>query len=105
MTKKSGQITIEYVVLIIIIMAALVATGAYIKRGIQGRWKEAVDDLGDQYDPVAMHGAVTHKIESIVTTKVLTEPDPKKGGYMTKRWDYSEVNEEVIGDTIVETQR
>ena len=51
MFKKTGQSTLEYTVLIVVIIGALLAASDYIKRGIQGRWKSAVDDLGDQYDP------------------------------------------------------
>jgi hypothetical protein len=47
--RRQGQSTLEYVVLIIIIMAALLSLQSYIKRGIQGRLKQATDDIGDQY--------------------------------------------------------
>ena len=48
---KSGQSTMEYAVLIIIIIAALIAVLTYIKRGVQGRMKQSADDIGDQYSP------------------------------------------------------
>ena len=46
-----GQSTIEYAVLIIIIMAALMTIQVYIKRGVQGRLRSATDDIGDQFSP------------------------------------------------------
>jgi len=49
--KKKGQSTMEYAVLIVIIIAALLAMNQYIKRGLQGRLKSATDDIGDQFSP------------------------------------------------------
>ena len=47
--RKKGQSTLEYAVLIIIIIGALLSIQVYIKRGIQGRLKGATDDIGDQF--------------------------------------------------------
>ena len=49
--KMKGQSTLEYAVLIIIVIGALLSIQVYIKRGIQGRLKSATDDIGDQYAP------------------------------------------------------
>ena len=46
-----GQSTLEYAVLIIIVIGALLSIQVYIKRGIQGRMRSATDDIGDQYAP------------------------------------------------------
>src|SRR6185503_9108019 len=46
---KRGQSTLEYAVLIIIIIGALLSIQVYIKRGVQGRLKQATDDIGDQF--------------------------------------------------------
>ena len=46
---KKGQSTLEYAVLIIIIIGALLSIQLYIKRGVQGRLKQATDDIGDQF--------------------------------------------------------
>jgi hypothetical protein len=47
--RKKGQSTLEYAVLIVIIIGALLSIQVYIKRGIQGRLKGAADDIGDQF--------------------------------------------------------
>ena len=47
--KIKGQSTLEYAVLIIIIIGALLSIQVYIKRGVQGRLKQATDDIGDQF--------------------------------------------------------
>jgi len=49
LNQKRGQSTLEYAVLIVIIIGALLTIQVYIKRGVQGRLKSASDDIGDQY--------------------------------------------------------
>lgn len=48
-SRKKGQSTLEYAILIIIIIGALLSIQVYIKRGVQGRLKSAADDIGDQF--------------------------------------------------------
>ena len=47
--NKKGQSTLEYAILIIIIIGALLSIQVYIKRGIQGRLRQSTDDIGDQF--------------------------------------------------------
>lgn len=47
--KNKGQSAVEYTILIIIVIGALLSIQVYIKRGIQGRLRSAADDIGDQY--------------------------------------------------------
>jgi uncharacterized protein (UPF0333 family) len=47
--RKKGQSTLEYAILVIIIIGALLSIQVYIKRGVQGRLKSAADDIGDQF--------------------------------------------------------
>jgi len=49
LNQKRGQSTLEYAVLIVVIIGALLTIQVYMKRGIQGRLKSAADDIGDQY--------------------------------------------------------
>ena len=51
LNKRKGQSTLEYAVLIVIIIAALLAMNQYIKRGLQGRLKSSTDDIGEQFSP------------------------------------------------------
>src|SRR5476651_2498840 len=48
LNQKRGQSTLEYAVLIVIIIGALLTIQVYIKLGVQGRVKSAADDIGDQ---------------------------------------------------------
>ena len=49
--RRKGQSTLEYAILIIIIIGALLSIQVYIKRGVQGRLKSAADDIGEQFSP------------------------------------------------------
>ena len=49
LNQKRGQSTLEYAVLTVVIIGALLTIQTYIKRGVQGRLKSAADDIGDQY--------------------------------------------------------
>lgn len=64
LNRKKGQSTLEYAILIVIIIGALLTLQVYIKRGIQGRLKSATDDVGEQYT-TADSG---NYIKTVVTT-------------------------------------
>lgn len=44
-----GQSTLEYAILIVIVAAALISIQTFVNRGLQGRMRQATDDIGDQY--------------------------------------------------------
>jgi len=48
LTRK-GQSTLEYVILLGFVIAALIAMGIYMKRGVQGKLRESTDQIGEQY--------------------------------------------------------
>lgn len=62
--REKGQSTLEYAILIIIIIAALLSIQVYIKRGIQGRLHDAADDIGDQYSPGNQNVKLTTTVSS-----------------------------------------
>ena len=50
--NKRAQNTAEYAILIAVVIGAAIAMQTYVKRGIQGKVKEKVDELGStQYEP------------------------------------------------------
>jgi cytoskeletal protein RodZ len=77
--KIKGQSTLEYAVLIIIVIGALLTIQVYIKRGVQGRLKSATDDIGDQYSPgntnirktVSVQSTTSETFNSGVSTSTL----------------------------------
>ena len=51
--KKTGNLTIEYAFLIVIIVVALIGMSVYLKRALCGKWREMGDTFGygRQYEP------------------------------------------------------
>lgn len=81
--RKKGQSTLEYAILIIIIIGALLSIQVYIKRGVQGRLKSAADDIGDQFSVGNSNVVKTTTVSSTsqdtfsggVTSSVLTSAE------------------------------
>ena len=46
MNKKNGFTILEYALLIIVLVAALLGMQIYLKRALAGKWKSAVDAIG-----------------------------------------------------------
>ena len=57
--KTKGQTTLEVVILIGFVTAALIAMGVYMKRGIQGRLRDSTDQVGEQYSAGHTTGVYT----------------------------------------------
>ncbi|MCP3685694.1 MAG: hypothetical protein GY861_23860 [bacterium] len=95
MLRKKGQTIFEYIVLIVLVIAVFISMGSYIKRGMQGRWKEAMDDIGDQYDPRVADVEVLHTITAESTTFVETREDVD--GHWTFREDITNAQESKVG--------
>lgn len=62
--NKRAQSTLEYAVLIGVLVAALIAMQSYIKRGYQGKLKESADSMGQQFSP----GHTTYDYTTTSTT-------------------------------------
>ena len=99
MRKIKGQTLVEYIVLLMIVIFALVAFSSYFKRGIQGRWKAITDDLGDQYDPRFAAGDIMHHILANTDTRITTIPDVN--GFWTFRTDATNSFESQTGSVVV----
>ena len=101
MFKKKAQSTIEFTMLIVIVIGVLLAAGPYVKRGIQGRWKAAADDLGDQYDPRTSDTMIRHVLiaNQEMRVKVVNQENPL--GVWTNRTDISDTMEFKQGDVII----
>ena len=85
--RKKGQTLIEYTVMIIILLGAFLAIQNYLKRGMQGRWKAVVDDMGDQYDPQRSNSYIRQGIVSNSETRIIAFN--AAGGFWTSRVDLS----------------
>lgn len=57
--KRRGQSTLEYAILIVVVIMALVGMQAYLKRGLSGRMRDSADQIGGQFNPNYAYGNVT----------------------------------------------
>lgn len=87
---KRGQSSLEYAVLLAVVVASLLAMQVYMKRGMQGRLRQIADDLGQQYAPQDVVSDTTLKLKSDVVTEVETEEEDDK----LKTTSTSTINEE-----------
>lgn len=53
--KKNGQAILDYTILLLIVIAALVIMGYYVRNSISGKMREGADSIGggDVYRPGA----------------------------------------------------
>ena len=51
LSSRAGQSTLEYAVLIAVVVSALIAMQIYMKRGVQGKLRDATDQVGEQFRP------------------------------------------------------
>ncbi len=75
------------------------AVSFYFKRAVQSRWKSALDDMGEQYDPQTQQTDLTYSIDATTNTHMNVYKDAT--GFWTKRWDWSNSVEEKTGYTKV----
>lgn len=86
---RKGQMFLEYTVLIAILAAALLGMQIYLKRGVQGKYRQIGDDLGPQYSPKSAAAVMNVNTPLGVTNTQqklvwLTKED---GSYVTDRYD------------------
>ena len=97
--QRSGQSLLEYSILLIILLAVFLSMQSYVKRGIQGRWKASVDNLGDQYDPRTANSKKEYTLNSASRSVLYTVQ--QTGGFETRREDTSSSSETKDGQTTV----
>jgi hypothetical protein len=95
--RTKGQTTLEVVILIGFVVAALIAMGVYMKRGIQGRLRDSTDQIGEQYS--AGHTTSTYTTTTIMnqeenmdfggatTTHIITNEQRKSGNETIATWE------------------
>jgi hypothetical protein len=76
MSKRKGQSTLEYAIIIAVVVGGLMIMQHYVKRGYQGRLKSASDDMGQQFDPGNFSGNITTeqsaRVSQVVSQRVTT---------------------------------
>ena len=71
---SGGQSSLEFAILVITIVAALIAMQVYLKRGLQGRLRDNIEAMGGQYDPAATNSEYNVLEVSNTTTTTKVEP-------------------------------
>lgn len=92
--RKKGQSTLEYAILIIIIIGALLSIQVYIKRGVQGRLKSAADDIGDQFST-----GNTNVIKKMVTSSQTS--DTFVSGVTQSTLTKAEITADIMNSTVM----
>jgi|WetSurMetagenome_2_1015567.scaffolds.fasta_scaffold1130210_1 hypothetical protein len=92
--KRKAQSTLEYTMVFACIVAALLGMGIYIKRGFQGRFREAADQIGDQYSAKTTKSDMTQMIFNPTNVTVTTTPRwiPLTINGTTQTYEITEVN-------------
>ena len=52
MIGRKGQTTVEYAVLAVVVIAALLAMAIFMKRGVMGKARESTNQVGEQFTPL-----------------------------------------------------
>ena len=97
---KRGQSTLEFVMLLVIVIGAMVAMQMYIKRAIQGRWKDTMESIGEQYDPTAMVTNIRQSAEGFSQIRIYLQ-NGSDGIWRSFREDFSETTEKKKGSSRV----
>lgn len=100
MLRRKGQSTLEYAMIIAVVVAGLLLLQHYIRRGYAGRLKAASEQMGEQYDPTAysanftlnQHSRTQRKVQNRVTstTHLEDEIDAKTGREHLNAWGVNE---------------
>jgi Flp pilus assembly pilin Flp len=94
MHKRKAQSTLEYTMVVACIAAALMGMGIYVKRGFQGRFREAADQIGEQYSAKTTKSDMTQTIFNPSNVTVTSTPRwiPLTVNGTTQTYEIIEVN-------------
>ncbi len=76
--NRRGQSTLEYALIIAVVVAAIIAMQFYLNRGVQGKLREAVDDISGGGNYRAGH--TTSTVETKQTGNYVTVDEFGTGG-------------------------
>lgn len=76
---KKAQVTLEFTMIAICVIAGLLLMQHYIKRAAQGRLREAADSIGSQYDPRRIDSNITFTQQgtTIIDSRQVRETAPE----------------------------
>ncbi len=101
--KNKAQSSLEYAVVIVCLVAALLAMQIYIKRGFEGRMRQSADSIGEQYSPKNTTGSSTVSYTSNTITNVETLSEQGlRDKYCTQENPCEPCDYDLDGDCVIE---
>jgi uncharacterized protein (UPF0333 family) len=94
LNRRKGQSTLEYAIIIGVVVGALIMMQVYVKRGLQGRVKQATDEIGDQFSPTA-------STSTTIVNSVVNSTENVYGGnnaYTTSKMNQQQ-NRDIVSNT------
>lgn len=76
--QNKAQTTLEYAILIGVVVAGLIAMQVYLKRGYQGSLRESSDSMGEQFSPGYTTNLYTTKNETTSTEELKAKATTSK---------------------------
>lgn len=88
--KKIAQTTLEYAVLVVVVIGALLAIQTYLKRGIEGKIKGSTDDISSEQFEM---NATTYN-KTTTTHSSTTDQQSNIGSFGTTHYANTTINAE-----------
>jgi len=79
LNKVRAQSTLEYAMVVACVVAALLSMQFYLKRGMEGKLRQAADEAGEQYAPSNVESNITTETTSTTTVAQSLVPLNKGG--------------------------
>lgn len=107
LSKRRAQSALEYVILLVVIIGALIIMQVYIKRSVQGKLKESADEIGTQFDPGHMSeynyttlGTATTREQTMLTGQTRQATEDRTGTEVPQESiRYGATTTEALGNT------
>jgi len=99
--KRRAQSTLEYALIIAVVVGALIAMQVYVKRGLQGKLKDSADQIGEQYSPGYTTGMIETQTDTTTSESLengVTSTDSTTAQNKTTEDDTTKYEEEYWGD-------
>lgn len=87
MLKKKAQSLTEYSVCLAVVLVALITMNLYVKRGLQGRYKDLVDYTVDKVSDIRQYEPYYVDSEHTTITNTTTGEIMSNGGSFTRTID------------------
>lgn len=99
--KKKGQSTLEYGVIIAVVVAVLLGMQMYLKQRMQGGLRKAADDIGESFSPE--HTTLSSSVSTTVTSTETVSGGPESITTRTSNQQQSSSSSETVGALNTET--